>query len=363
VEKGKIVRKWTAGYAVVAFTWMAVGVVASAQLKAGTAKAENTAATVEATKSGNPESSSFEKESGKQEIVKKNKFPWFLVACGAVVVGIVVYFVLIKKTNHILVVDIGPGASGNPAAGKYTYKKGEKIAYDFTCADGYKNLTVFVDDKIAAAAGTIVMDRAHGVRVETTQLAEYSLAVNVESGINGIPNSGTYKYREGTTVPYQYSFENRTLTVKLDDISVSQSGSLLMNKDHVLQAQIIYPLFDIRGKWHIELKDDGQTQARPIVDFLFSGTDLSGKFEVLKDPSIPYWSGWWGDHGKYEITKNQIILEFYDDFFGFPYDWFIYNFIGKFTSNTTITGIYHYETEPDASPRGGDGTWTATRIE
>jgi hypothetical protein len=368
MEKRKVFRRWTAGCAAIAFTWMAIGVVSAAQLNTGATKSETTAPAFETAKSDNSENNSFEKEGGKQEIVKKNKFPWFLVACGAVVVGIVVYFVLIKKTNHILVVDIGPGASGTPAAGKYTYKKGEKIAYNFVCADAYKNLTVFIDNIAVAPSGTIVMDRAHGVRVESTELSEYTLYTELSNGISGSPAGGSFRYREGTVVPYQYAAADLALVIKLDNVVVPAAGSFVMDKNHVLKITFGSSP-DIRGTWRFTLKDDKETQAKPEVVFSFNGTTASGTFIVLNDLNISEWTSWWGDQGQYAISSNLIELKFTDDSlrnggcYGYNCDVF-YSFIGNFKSSRTMTGTYHYENGGDPWPTiWGNGTWTATRIE
>jgi hypothetical protein len=353
VEKGKKSHKWTAGWVVIAFIWMMFGINSPAQLKAGTAKGERAAAAMKSAKSGNPENNAFEKEGGKQEIVKKKKFPWFLVAAGAVLVGIVVYFTLIKPTKHILVVEIGPGASGIPAAGKYTYKKGEKIAYNFTCAGGYKNLTVFVDDKVATVSGTIVMDRAHRIRVETIQLAEFPLFVHADNGIIGSPVNGSYQYREGTTVPYHYSAADLNLVVKLDDVVMPVSGSFVMDKNHILQVSFGPPP-DIRGTWSFQMKGSDETQAEPQFAALFSGMQASGTFRILKDPINPYWSYWLKSIGKYQISSNSVSIDIYDG--GTQ----IYNFGGMFASSDTISGNVTFSAGDP--PRSTFGTWTAIRI-
>ena len=194
-----------AAWAAISFTWMAFGIISPSHLKAETTKMEGTVSTVEAAKEGNSETSSFEKEGTTPEIVKKKKFPWLWVAAGVVVAGVIVYFTLIKKPKYDLTVEVGAGVTGTPAAGKYTYKKGTKIAYNFACADGYKNLTVLLNDKPAFTAGTLVMDRTYNLKATVTKLSEYSLTVDVENEISGTPAIGTYKYREGMTVFYQYT--------------------------------------------------------------------------------------------------------------------------------------------------------------
>jgi hypothetical protein len=168
--------------------------------------------------------------------IARKHFPWLVVAVGTVLAGAIIYLAFIKPTKHLLIVEMGAGANGTPAAGKYWYKKGEKVAYNFTCADGYKNLVVFVDDIAASPSAIIVMNRAHKIRVETTQSAEYSLAVNAENGINGSPASGTYSYREGTSVAYNYVLADGyvDLQVKLDNVQVAANGTVKMDRDHVL---------------------------------------------------------------------------------------------------------------------------------
>ena len=144
---------------------MAMGIISPGLLKAGTARGEGAASAIEAAKSDSSETNSFEKEGTSPEIAKKKKSPWPYIIAGALVVGIVVYFTLIKQKKHILIVEMGTGATGFPGAGKHIYKKGEKVDYNFICAAGYKNLIVFLDEKIVAASGTVVMDRAHNLRV------------------------------------------------------------------------------------------------------------------------------------------------------------------------------------------------------
>ncbi len=93
----KAIRKKTAGWLAISFAWMAFGLVSSGSLEAGIDKAESVAATMEATKNGNPENGSFEKEGNTPEVVKKKKFPWLWMAAGAVAAGVIIYFTLIKK--------------------------------------------------------------------------------------------------------------------------------------------------------------------------------------------------------------------------------------------------------------------------
>jgi hypothetical protein len=237
----KRICKWTAGWVAIAFTWMAIGLVSPGQLKAGTVKTERTESTVEAARGDNSETNSFEKEGTTPEIAKKKKFPWIWVAAVVVVAGVIVYFTLIKKPKYELTVEAGAGVAGIPAAGKYTYKKGQKITYNFTCADGFKNLTVLLDGVNAASSGTIVMDKAHGLKATAAQMADYSLLVKTNDGVTGSPAAGTFHYREGTAIPYNYAVGEgyKDLTVLLDGKSTAASGTIIMDQSHGLEATAV----------------------------------------------------------------------------------------------------------------------------
>jgi hypothetical protein len=361
----KTIRKWTAAWVAIAFTWMAMGIISPGQLKAGTTKTESAASTVEAARGGNSETNSFEKEGASPEITKKKKFPWLWVAAGVVVAGVIVYFTLIKKPKYDLTVDVGTGVSGTPAAGKYTYKKGEKILYSFSSSDGYKNLNVLLDGNPVAASGTMVMDRAHTLKATAEPLSNYTLTVKVEPGINGSPAAGTYRYREGTTISYQYSALNSILSGKLDGSSVPLSGSFQMDRDHVLEVTSEPPPNvqpDIRGNWRFLLKKKGETQTKPALFISFSGKRTKGDCKVIGDLTDPYWSDWqssnWLDNdGHYDIaSEDPIFWILGDNTSGLDF----FNMI--FKSDNFFSGEYElYEGDPPLTAE--KGTWTATRIE
>ena len=157
------------------------------------------------------------------------------------------------------------------------------------------------------------------------------------------------------------------LVIELDNVVLPASGSIVMEKDHILKVSFGPPP-DIRGTWRFTLKDDEETQAKPEVAFSFSGTSASGTFKVLNDPNTSYWTKWWGKSGQYAVTSNpyQIGLTFTlrtDGCYGYDCDVF-YSFIGNFKSSRIMTGIYHYENGGDPWPTvWGNGTWTATWIQ
>jgi hypothetical protein len=418
----KIIKKWTAAWAAIAFTWMAMGIISPGQLKARTAKAENAVSTVEAVKSENIENNSFEKEGTIPEIAKKKKFPWLWVAAGVVAAGVIVYFTLIKKPKYDLLVETGTGVTGTPAAGKYTYKKGQKIAYSFAYPDGYKNLTVLLDGNPVAISGTIVMDRIHTLKAAATQLSEYTLTVNIENGVNGTPVTGTYRYREGTVVTYQYSIASKSLAVTLDDVSLPRSGSLVIDRDHVLKVEIAFTLTvnvesgiyggPSAGTYRyrevtkvpyqyfaeglvVDVKLDDRlihasgffmmdkdhvlqvAKLHPVPpsdirgEWLFSFENSSQPWKTKADISfsgtqasgvtllLNDWEGYKGMTGTYSVISG--LVKIYMESEDYPRSEYSFNG-GYFTSSNSMAGFFDFYYFSDPFSDRIKGTWTATRI-
>ena len=67
---------------------------------------------------------------------------------------------------------------------------------------------------------------------------KYTLTVTVGEGVEGSPASGSYTYRDGENVNYNYSLQSgySNLTVTLDGNQVSESGSITMNQEHTLSV-------------------------------------------------------------------------------------------------------------------------------
>lgn len=66
----------------------------------------------------------------------------------------------------------------------------------------------------------------------------YTLTVSTGEGVTGSPASGSYTYKEGETVTYNYSQQQgySELTVLLDGAPVSPSGTFTMDRDRSLTA-------------------------------------------------------------------------------------------------------------------------------
>lgn len=109
---------------------------------------------------------------------KVKKFPWLLAIGGAIVVGAVVYLLVSKKPKYDLVVTVGEGAAGNPAAGTYNYKKGTSVSYSYSLQTGYTDLAVKINGTAAPASGTITMDSDQTLSVTAVKVTAATLVVN-----------------------------------------------------------------------------------------------------------------------------------------------------------------------------------------
>ena len=215
--------------------------------------------------------------------IAKKHFPWLWVAAGAVVVGVILYFTVIKKAEYKLNVSIGAGVSGYPIAGTFVYKKGKKVRYLYSLGYGYRALKVMFDNKEVAASGEFTMDRDHVLAV-TSEEQFYDLTVTASAGVTGTPATGTYSHREGSRVAYSYTaasgYDN--LKVQVDGIQVAVQGTVLMDRAHTLAVSATaLELVDIRGQWHFVIQDAKSTESKSLMDASLSGTQIKGVVKVI----------------------------------------------------------------------------------
>lgn len=165
----------------------------------------------------------------------KKKIPWLLVAAGVVVVGVVIYF-LVKPKKRTLTVTVGEGVAGDPASGTHIYKKGAAIKCNYSLKQGYTGLTVKLNGKEVEADYQFKMYSDH--KLEVTASKEYTLTVTKGNGLNGTPDSGTYKYKDGDLGNYNYTLQAgyTKLTVTIDGAPSATSGTITMNGSHTLNA-------------------------------------------------------------------------------------------------------------------------------
>ena len=136
--------------------------------------------------------------------------------------------------TYTLTVTKGIGVDGTPESGTFSYNSGDTVNYSYSLQAGYQDLTVKLDGLDTSAGGTITMNANHTLTVSAGKT--YTLTVNKGAGIIGMPDSGTFLYKDGTTVNYSYSLQTgyTNLVVNLDGSQINESGIITMDKDHIL---------------------------------------------------------------------------------------------------------------------------------
>jgi hypothetical protein len=291
--------------------------------------------------------------------VARKHFPWLWVAAGAVVVGVVLYFTVIKKPEYKLNVSIGAGVSGYPVAGTFVYKKGKKVRYLYSLGYRYRALKVLLDNKEVAASGEFAMDRDHVLAV-TSEEQFYDLTVTLGAGATGTPAAGIFTHREGARVAYNYvRAENYTdLQVKLDGVAAAASGSVLMDRAHTLEVTAAKwnEQYDERATWLVvetkvngEMKNFTITFKRDVNSKYYTGRVYSS------DPEYNY-------SGYFAYTRTDSTSTVKLKWAIWQSDWNRIYYEGVFTSPGSLNGNrlhYGYNNEiPDL-----ESTWTATKVD
>jgi hypothetical protein len=297
--------------------------------------------------------------------IAKKHFPWLWVAAGVVVLGVVLYFTVIKKPEYKLNVSIGAGVSGYPIAGAFVYKKGKKVRYMYNLGYGYRAMKVMLDGNEVAASGEFTMDRDHVLAVSSEEQF-YDLTVTTTKGVTGTPFDGTHSYKEGTNVAYNYALADSylDLRVMLDGIQVVAQGTVRMDRAHTLTVSATaLELADIRGQWHFVIQDAKSTEVKSLMDVSLSGTQTSGHVNVIAVYCYQdtYLFGW--DDGNYTTsyivssTSNKVNIHIY------PFYTSTMWFGGSFNSKNTISGSYGFRKGDGSWGMEETGAWIATRIE
>jgi hypothetical protein len=276
-----------------------------------------------------------------------------------VVLGVVLYFTVIKKPEYKLNVSIGAGVSGYPNAGAFVYKKGKKVRYLYSLGYAYRDLKVTLDNKEIAASGEFTMDRDHVLSV-TSEEQFYDLTVTTTKGVTGTPFDGTHSYREGSKVAFNYSLVDEhyfSLQVRLDGVQVAAQGTVLMERGHTLQVTAVWnEQYDERGIWRVvETKLSGE-----VKNFTISfRRDLNSNYYTGRvyssDPEHNYY-GYFGYIRTDSTSTVKLKWAIWET------DWSQIYYEGVFTGPRSISGNriehgYAWELPSVASD------WTATKIE
>jgi hypothetical protein len=244
-----------------------------------------------ATKAGNSETaiaqgdngpSFIEAESGKTPAISKGKkFPWLFVGLGVVVIGVALYFLVIKKPDYTLNVTLGTGCTGTPAA-TATYKKGTVVTYNYTPLAGYGLVKVTVDGVAAASSGTITMDKDKTLAVTATALdirGTWNVNFTGSSGISsfqivftGTTTSGTWKLN-GYTDTGTYVVNGVDVAFVFNGAPWTFTGKFETNNK--ITGTHAWPAIGLSGTW-TGIRQ-GTSTANPAMQAVSFGTSLIDK--------------------------------------------------------------------------------------
>lgn len=129
----------------------------------------------------------LEQERNGETVAKKGKkFPWLIAGLGAVALGVVIYFLVIKKSRYYtLTIDSGEGIIGEPAVTvKYKKEAGLFVNYKYVLQAGYHSLQVKLDGVEVPDHGTITMNRDHTLFIRATKsIVTYANGVLSVNGV------------------------------------------------------------------------------------------------------------------------------------------------------------------------------------
>jgi hypothetical protein len=141
---------------------------------------------------------------------KKKKFPWLLVVGGVVVVGVALYFLVVKKPKYDLTVNVGEGIDGTPTSGTTSYKKGASVSYNYSLKTGYTGLSVKFDGATVSASGTIKMEKNSTLSATCTKQGSLRITSTPQSAT--IYLNGQNKGKTNRTID---NLDPGTYTIKL----------------------------------------------------------------------------------------------------------------------------------------------------
>jgi len=135
-----------------------------------------------------------------------------------------------------LTVNRGAGVNGIPDTGTFFYTDGETVQYSYSLQAGYVDLVVTLDGLTVPASGSILMNKSHTLAAVAGKT--YIIQVTKGEGIIGIPDSGSYTHKDGYIVNYGYTLQSgySNLVVFLDGVQVVPTGTIKMDKNHILIA-------------------------------------------------------------------------------------------------------------------------------
>lgn len=186
----------------------------------------------------------IQKEASKKK--KKSLWPW--IVGGAVVAAAIVFFHLkySKKKSHTLEVKKDEGIEGYPEAGRYSYKEGTFVNYDYRLSQGGGEPIVTINGNLAPSKGGIIM-------VEDYKITVSIIKIHIESTPS---ESEVYvdNQNKGILTPCYFSVSPGSHEIKLVKNGYGEAKNTLVfekNKDYnweVVLAGYIYKL-EVGGTW------------------------------------------------------------------------------------------------------------------
>ncbi len=229
---------------------------------------------------------------------KKKKFPAILVIGGLLVVGALVYFLVIKKSQkYDLTVSVGEGANGTPSAGTTSYKKGTVVNYSYSVQSGYTNLQVLVDGNAAAASGSITMNENHSITVTTQQVA--TLKVNsTPTGAQILISGNDTGYKTNHTFTYTSGGSRTVKLRRVGYIEYTQTVNVALGETKTVSKTLEG---GFKNEFRTEEEDSILWKWAPKTNGNWSL--ISGKY--VADADLPAWNY---SRYNYKFTSNQYTI-------------------------------------------------------
>ena len=243
--------------------------------------------------------------------------------------------------DYALVVTLHEGVTGTPAEGTYLFNLDDTVPYSYDLESGYTRLTVLFDGEKVENSGTITISANHTLEAYASEgSGDWLLVISYNAdSVTGTPASGYYYHNLGDQIPYSFTAASgyTNLTVKLDGVTIANSGTITISKDHTMYAYAEKEYY-IQGDW--TLQETYEDNSAFTVTATFSGAIESG---TVVDSD--------GGTGTYTVSGNivKFTLEYPD---------VTYEYSGYFTDEETMSGSSkrYYNNENTYKK----GSWKAT---
>jgi hypothetical protein len=245
-----------------------------------------------------------------------------------------------EAVEYSLTVNVSNGVTGTPQAGTYPYNIDDRVDYSYTLDEGYKNLTVTLDDVEIDPGGTITIQGNHVLRAQASRgTGEYLFTVSTATGVGGTPEEGFYYYDAGDQVDYSYNLEDgyTNLRVVFDGETIETSGTVTVSQEHTLSVYAVKEYY-IQGSWTLE--EAYNDKSLFTVTVTFTGETRTGTV-VDSDGGV----------GTYTVDGNSVE-------FTLVFPEVTYEYSGTFIDEENMGGDAKRYTSPGSY---SSGTWVAVK--